>query len=119
MNPADHSPIITTGGMIIIAVIGAVQAVTIALIARQGKNTKAVRDQIVNHHPTQPNFREENDSRHAETRSWFRALFTKMVHLERRMSVVESQQDTLMTGFMENRSRIEDIEDTQSKENRS
>ena len=66
---------------IAVAIIGATQAIIVTLIgvlfSRVGKvrrDAAATRDQIVNHHPDQPNFREENDTRHAETRGWFRDL---------------------------------------------
>lgn len=64
---------------VLIAIVGCIQAVTVAIVGvlavRIGKvrrDTTATREQVVNHHET--NFREENDSRHAETRGWFRDL---------------------------------------------
>jgi len=64
---------------VLIALIGCVQVVTVTVLGilakRMGnvrRDTAATRDQVVNHHET--NFREENDSRHDETRGWFREL---------------------------------------------
>lgn len=64
---------------VLIALIGCAQAVTVAFVGvltvRMGKvrrDTTATREQVVNDHST--NFRDENDSRHAETRGWFREL---------------------------------------------
>lgn len=64
---------------VLIALIGAVQVVTVTVLTILAKrvgsvrrDTAATRDQVVNHHET--NFREENDSRHDETRGWFREL---------------------------------------------
>ena len=64
---------------VLIALIGGVQAITLGVLGILAKrvgnvrrDTAATRDQVVNHHDT--NFREENDSRHDETRSWFREL---------------------------------------------
>lgn len=64
---------------VLIALIGCAQAVTVAFVGvlsvRIGKvrrDTTATREQVVNDHTT--NFREENDSRHNETRGWFREL---------------------------------------------
>lgn len=62
-----------------IACITGVQAIMLAILGiiakRVGKvrrDTTATREQVVNHHDT--NFRDENDSRHAETRGWFGEL---------------------------------------------
>lgn len=64
---------------VLIALIGGVQAVTLGVLGILAKrvgnvrrDTTATREQVVNHHET--NFREENDSRHDETRGWFREL---------------------------------------------
>lgn len=64
---------------VLIAGITGIQAITIALLGILAKrvgnvrrDTTATREQVVNHHET--NFREENDSRHDETRGWFRDL---------------------------------------------
>lgn len=64
---------------IVVAIIGAAQALLIVLISRlshrvtQVKRDAAVtRENVANDHPT--NLREENDERHAETRGWFKRL---------------------------------------------
>lgn len=64
---------------VLIALIGGVQAITLGVLGILAKrvgnvrrDTTATREQVVNHHDT--NFREENDSRHDETRGWFREL---------------------------------------------
>lgn len=64
---------------VLIALVGCIQAVTVAIVGvlavRIGKvrrDTTATREHVVNDHTT--NFRDENDSRHAETKGWFREL---------------------------------------------
>ena len=64
---------------VLIALIGGVQAITLAVLGILAKrvgnvrrDTAATRDQVVNHHDT--NFREENDSRHGETLGLFREV---------------------------------------------
>ncbi|WP_341935508.1 hypothetical protein MRBLWO14_001160 [Microbacterium sp. LWO14-1.2] len=64
---------------IALALIAGTQAILVAVIGVLGvrigkvrRDTTATREQVVNHHET--NFREENDSRHDETRGWFRDL---------------------------------------------
>ncbi|MFE7067480.1 hypothetical protein [Microbacterium sp. NPDC057658] len=64
---------------VLIAIVGCVQAVTVALVGviavRIGKvrrDTTVAREQLENDHTT--NLREENDGRHAETAGWFREL---------------------------------------------
>lgn len=64
---------------VIVALIGCAQAVTVAFVGvlavRIGKvrrDTTATREHVVNDHTT--NFRDENDSRHDETRGWFHEL---------------------------------------------
>lgn len=113
---AGHSdirePLISSGALIVIAVIGAIQAISIAFISRQSNkqkriaaDVKDVRDQIVNHHPKAPNFRDENDGRHEETRRWFRTL-------QGDIEEIKLTQKMLVEGFLANRKRIQDIEDT-------
>lgn len=65
--------------LVVIALITAVQAVTLAVLGILAKrvgnvrrDTTATREQVVNDHTT--NLREENDGRHAETAAWFREL---------------------------------------------
>jgi hypothetical protein len=57
---------------VLIAIVGCVQAVIVALVGvvavrvgRVRRDTEATRDHVVNDHKT--NMREENDSRHGET----------------------------------------------------
>ena len=64
---------------VLISIVGCIQAVTVAIVGvlavRIGKvrrDTTATREHVVNDHST--NFRDENDSRHAETAGWFREL---------------------------------------------
>jgi len=64
---------------VLIALIGCTQAVLVALVSvlavrvgRVQRDAAATREQVVNDHST--NMREENDTRHNETRSWFRDL---------------------------------------------
>lgn len=64
---------------VLVALIGSAQVVTVTLLgilaAQLGKvrrDSTATREQVVNHHTT--NFRDENDSRHRETRGWFNDL---------------------------------------------
>lgn len=64
---------------VLVALIAAVQATTLGVLGILAKrvgnvrrDTTATREQVVNDHTT--NFREENDSRHAETRGWFDEL---------------------------------------------
>lgn len=111
---------------VLIAIILAMQAILVALIARTDvrltkikRATEATKDQIVNHHPEQPNMREENDSRHEETKRWFSTVFNRLVNFERRVNnkleKVEKDVNDLMEGFLENRDRIEDLEDTKEQ----
>ncbi len=113
-SPGDiPEPIISNGALIVIAVIGAFQAITIALISRNNSKTRRidsdvqqVKDQIVNHHPKSPNFRDENDGRHAETKRWIKDLSDKMDNVTR-------LTEMLYDGYVSNRRRIQSIEDTQ------
>ena len=64
---------------VVVAIIGALQAVLIVLISRlshrvtQVKRDAAVtRENVVNDHTT--NLRDENDTRHADVRRWFTKL---------------------------------------------
>lgn len=100
---------------IAVALITATQAVVVALIGvlftRLGKvrrDAEETRNQIVNDHPAQPNFRDENDERHAETRSWWdevrrdlggireelRGLRSTDRALERRVTQLENHERT-------------------------
>lgn len=104
---------------IILGGMATLQAITIAIagmVLKQGHTIRtasiATKEQIVNDHPKQPNFREENDRRHAETRGWFTLLLRKVTTLERQQESHGATLDELMTGFLENRERIESIEDT-------
>lgn len=99
--------------LIIVSLIGFVQVLTLEFVRRNKKDVKAVKDQIVNHHPKSPNFRDENDKRHSETRSWFTLLLRKTSSIEKRLDSQDETLDELLTGFLENRERIEDIESTQ------
>lgn len=65
----------------LIAVLAGVQAVMVAAIGagalslrKVRADTVATREQVVNHHPESPNFREESDGRHAETLALFREV---------------------------------------------
>lgn len=105
--------------MVWVAIIGAFQAITLAFLtwifARVGSVKKAAietKDQIVNHHPKSPNFRDENDKRHNETRGWFNLLLGKLNRMDKTLDAQGETIDQLLTGFLENRERIEDIEDT-------
>lgn len=109
--------------IVIVAIIGFFQAITLAfltwLLARVGrikKDTAETKDQVVNHHPKSPNMRVENDRRHEETRRWFTAILKRMNTMERnvhnRVDGIAGTVDELLTGFLENRERIEDIEKT-------
>lgn len=114
-NPWEHPTVL-------VAVISATQVIILAVLGwlfkRIGtikKDSAATKEQIVNHHPSQPNFREENDKRHNETRGWFSALFRQQAATNRRLDAHGVLLDDLTTGFLENRERIENIEDTQGK----
>lgn len=83
--------------VIVVAVLGAMQAITLTLINRNskrskrteeavtevGKDAKAAKEQVVNNHDT--NLREENDKRHSETLRWFSALSAKFDRQENRL----------------------------------
>lgn len=120
MNTGEMDPIV------VVAVIGFIQAVTLVLLswllARVGrvkKDAAETKEQIVNHHPKQPNYREQQDARHEETRKWFLTLFKKIgtveKELHKRIDNVNETANELLTGFIENRERIESLEDTTSK----
>jgi hypothetical protein len=111
MNEVFQNPLVT------VAVIGFLQAVTLTLlswmlskISKVKKDGEATRDQIVNDHPKTPNFREENDRRHEETRGWFTTLFKQNNTITNRLDKHGELLDELTTGFLQNRERIEDIE---------
>jgi uncharacterized membrane protein len=60
----------------VVSIVAAVQGVLVALISVQTvrlrsvkRDVAATREQVVNDHKT--NMRDENDSRHAETKKWF------------------------------------------------
>lgn len=87
-------------GIVTVAIIGALQAVTIAILGllsrrtgKAAKDTKETREQVVNHHDT--NMRVENDSRHSETMEWFAALSGKMDRQGRRLDRVTFRLDTV------------------------
>lgn len=104
---------------VLIALIGAFQAISLPILAFILKrlstvrnDARATKDQIVNHHPETPNFRDENDRRHAETKSWFRLLFNRQEKLFQKVESMETTQTELIGMALENRERIERTEDT-------
>ena len=108
---------------IVLGCLASLQAITIAIVGmlfKQGdnikKSTEATKEQIVNHHPEQPNFREENDLRHRETKRWFMQLSTKVATIQGDMDAgfrnLHERWDELTTWALENRQRIESIETT-------
>lgn len=116
--------------LVIVALIGFAQAVTLTILGflfkrldKVKKDTEATKDQIVNHHPTQPNFREESDRRHDETKRWFSGL-AKLIRtvessLNTRMHDVEKAVTDLVELGTENRQRIIHLEDTDRLERKN
>jgi hypothetical protein len=102
---------------VILGVVGFVQVVVLAMlgiILKRAETTKKdVRDtkeQIVNDHPKTPNYRDENDSRHAETRNWFWALWNQQARINKKLEEQDDMLVYLATGYDSNRGRIEDLE---------
>ena len=105
---------------VVVALIVATQAIILSVLGFIFKrlstvknDARATKDQIVNHHPETPNFRDENDRRHAETKGWFALLFKRQDKIFERMDNVESMNEQLLEYALENRVRIENVEDTQ------
>jgi len=92
---------------IIVALIGALGIVLVALIGVFGSKIngrlRAVQGQVQNDHAT--NLREELDSRHAETRQWFWALW-------KRQDRQDEAIDKLFSLVRDERERLDDLEDT-------
>lgn len=114
--------------VVLVAIIGFAQAVTLAILGIVSsklqsikKDASATRDQIVNHHPKTPNFRDENDRRHAETRRWFAGLVSRITSMESafnsRLDNVEGYITELIQLGGENRDRIKSLENTERVEN--
>lgn len=117
--------------VVIVAAIGLVQAVTLAILnyilKKVGKvdiNTAETRAQI-DAEPAQPSgsvrvahpsLRDENRAQLSEIRGWFTALFNQQNRFERKVKeefeAVTETLDTLTTGYTQNRGRIELLEDT-------
>lgn len=115
---------------VLVAIVGAAQAVTLGVLGLLGarlskvqRDASATRDQIVNHHPKTPNFRDENDKRHAETKRWFNGLWLKINSMETafntRLDNVESYVTELIQLGGENRDRIKSLEDTEKINDRT
>ena len=82
----------TESGLIVVAIIGAMQAIIIALLGIMSKKAKSTaqitettakdaketHEQIVNHHASTPNYRVESDSRHTEVIDWLSNLSDKI-----------------------------------------
>jgi predicted Holliday junction resolvase-like endonuclease len=113
---------------IVLAVIGFVQVVVIAMLAiilKRAETTKkdvaATKEQIVNDHPQTPNFREENDRRHNETKEWFLNVWRRQEGLNKKVSEIEDTVVYLATGYANNRDDIDQIQDyvTEKKNERN
>lgn len=106
--------IIGAGSLIINTVVASVLGVVLKRTKDIRDDASATKEQIVNHHAEHPNFREENDRRHEETRKWFAALFRKINKVEHtvhsRIDNISNEVSDLLTGFIENRERIERLE---------
>lgn len=105
--------------VVVLGIIGFVQAVVIAMlgiILKRAESTKkdvaATKEQIVNDHPKQPNFREENDRRHDETRKWFWALWRTQETTNKKLEEHDDMLVYLANGYRGNRSDIDEIQDT-------
>lgn len=94
-----------TSDAVILGLIGFVQVVVLAMLAiilKRAETTKrdvaATKEQIVNDHPPKPNFRDENDSRHAETKRWVEQLHRKQSLQDRRLSRIDDMFLYIATG---------------------
>lgn len=124
MSTSDYVALIQVLTPWFLGVLALIQAVTLGLLTLVVKRSKRIKedvadtkDQVVNHHPQQPNFRDQQDTRHNETRNLFARMMKELKqverHLSKRLGNVEKLADDLATGFLQNRERIEDIERTQ------
>lgn len=97
---------------VILGVIGFVQVVVLAMLAiilKRAETTKkdvaATKEQIVNDHSKNPNFREENDRRHDETRKWVGQLRRQQTDTNRRLRRIDDMFLYIATGDKVNISR--------------
>lgn len=101
---------------IVVAIIGALQAVLIVLLSRlshrvtQVKRDAAVtRENVANDHTT--NLREESDERHLETRRWFTRLERSIGGIRDDNRIVRTDLSALSTRVHE----LEQLEITQPR----
>lgn len=90
--------------LILSAVTASLLGFVFSRLGKIRKDTKETSKQIVNDHGDR-NFRDENDGRHAQTLRLFGTVNSKL-------NRIEDMNGALLTGWFENRVRIEDIEDT-------
>ena len=98
---------------VITALIGAAQAVTLAILGivavrfgRVRRDTSAVRDQVENDHNT--NLREENDDRHAKIWARLDVILRRLVAGDERMGRIEQL-------LLKHENEIDALGDTLSK----
>jgi len=96
--------VIGGGSLILSGVTASLLGFVFSRLGKIRKDTKATSHHIVNDHGNK-NFREENDGRHAETLQLFSTVNQTLIR-------IEDMNAALLTGWWENRERIEDIEDT-------
>ena len=96
INPSDA---------VVLGLISFVQVVVITMlgiILKRAETTKrdvaATKEQLVNDHPRSPNFRDENDSRHAETKRWIGELKHKQRIQDRRFNRIDDMFLYIATG---------------------
>ena len=100
--------------VIVIAILGFMQAVTLAVLALLSKRTnKVAKDseethaQIVNHHPNTPNYRVESDTRYSETMEWFSTLSSKIdsqsIRLTRAVKRIDKLEDETESQYVPRR----------------
>lgn len=101
--------------LIINALIATISGIILQKLRKTNRSVEATKEQILNHHDPSPNYREQQDLRHEETRRWFTTIFRKINKVEEnvneRFDSISSTVDELITGFLANRERIEKLED--------